>query len=225
MPLEGTTIILLFVATVLVVGLFAYSCMDEAPIKNQGSLTYPKAATATGVNNIPVKATDLDVSLNDEQRKMFSKNSAKNGYKKSNYAEGSRESKNADLDSLFSENNNLVEQSQLGDNGGFTAYDETRGHLSAYLPGSPKSTSDPFTADDYLPKEQSKDWFEVMPEPISVKNRHLINISQAIGINTIGTSNKNASYDLRGNPPNPKFVVSPWMQSSIEPDTNIKGLC
>ena len=64
-----------------------------------------------------------------------------------------------------------------------------------------------------------------MPEAISVKNRHLINVTRAVGINTVGTSHKNGSYDLRGNPPCPKFVVSPWLQSSIEPDLNIKGLC
>ena len=82
-----------------------------------------------------------------------------------------------------------------------------------------------FKLDDLLPQEVHSDWFEVMPEPISVKNRHLINVSKPIGINTIGTSQKNASWDLRGSPPCPKFVVSPWLQSSIEPDTNIKGIC
>ena len=75
-----------------------------------------------------------------------------------------------------------------------------------------------------LPKEVNNDWFDVQPEPVAVKNRHLINVTKPIGINTIGTSKKNASYDLRENVPCPKFTVSPWLQSSIEPDNNIKAM-
>jgi len=84
---------------------------------------------------------------------------------------------------------------------------------------------DIFKSEEYLAKETNQNWFEVPPEPISIKNRHLINISRPIGVNTIGNSLRNPSYDLRGSPPNPKFIVSPWMQSTIEPDLNIKGLC
>ena len=77
---------------------------------------------------------------------------------------------------------------------------------------------------EYLPQEVNDDWFEVQPEPISVKNRHLINITTPIGVNTIGTSLRNASWDIRGTPACPKYVVSPFLNSSIEPDTNLKPL-
>jgi len=83
---------------------------------------------------------------------------------------------------------------------------------------------DIFDVDKFLPKDIRDDWFEVMPEPISVKNRHLINISRPIGINTIGNSLRNPSLDIRGCPSNPKTTVSPWLQSTIEPDINIKPL-
>jgi hypothetical protein len=79
--------------------------------------------------------------------------------------------------------------------------------------------------EELLPKEIKKDWFEVTPEPIRVKDRHLINTTRPVGINTIGTTLKNPSLDIRGAPSCPKYVVSPWMQSSIEPDTNIKPFC
>lgn len=72
---------------------------------------------------------------------------------------------------------------------------------------------------------QDGNWFDSMPESISVKNRHLINITKAVGNNTVGSSLKNPSYDIRGNEACPKFVVSPWLQSSIEPDINIKSWC
>jgi len=45
-----------------------------------------------------------------------------------------------------------------------------------------------------------------------------------IGIDTQGQTLKNASWDLRAAPPNPKFNVGPWLQSTIEPDYNIKPI-
>ena len=45
-----------------------------------------------------------------------------------------------------------------------------------------------------------------------------------IGVNTVGQSLKNPSYDLRSAPACPKFVVSPFLNSTIEPDFNIKSL-
>ena len=44
-------------------------------------------------------------------------------------------------------------------------------------------------------------------------------------VTTINCTLKNPSHDIRGTIANPKFVVSPWMQSTIEPDNNLKSLC
>ena len=76
-----------------------------------------------------------------------------------------------------------------------------------------------YNSANFLPKEMNNDWFEVVPDSISVKNKHLISITRPISINTIGTSLKNSSWDLRACPVNPKTVISPWLQSSIEPAT------
>jgi len=46
-----------------------------------------------------------------------------------------------------------------------------------------------------------------------------------LGIDTVGQSRKNASYDIREAPPNPKFSIGPWNNTTIEPDYNIKSLC
>jgi hypothetical protein len=80
--------------------------------------------------------------------------------------------------------------------------------------------------DDFLPKQENKDWHETI-ETVNVKNSHLLNTYRPVGVNTIGTSNRNASYDLRGNGGaiTPKTVVSPWLQSSIEPSLHQKTLC
>ena len=79
-------------------------------------------------------------------------------------------------------------------------------------------------SEELLPKEEN-DWFDTVPEPIKVKNRHLININRPIGVDTVGSSMKNACRDLRGNIPAPKFVVSPFLNSSIEPDVATVGFC
>ncbi len=79
------------------------------------------------------------------------------------------------------------------------------------------------TDEGLLPVEE-KDWFEDVT-PTKIKNRHLINIYRPVGVNTISTSLKNPSLDIRGAPANPKTVISPFLNSSIEPDHNIRGLC
>jgi len=81
-----------------------------------------------------------------------------------------------------------------------------------------------YDINQFTPKQKNKDWFEVI-DSIDVKNSQLINIYRPIGANTIGSSLKCASRDIRGNVPCPQTVVSPWLQSSVQPDHNIKSLC
>ena len=45
-----------------------------------------------------------------------------------------------------------------------------------------------------------------------------------IGVNTVGSSNKNPNYGIRSEPSNPRTNVSPWNVSTIEPDYNIKPI-
>lgn len=167
-------------------------------------------------------------------RKFDSRNKARRGeFKRSSYSGALRGNLGpSDWADYFEHNNNVIGNSQTGDNDKFLPIDESGGGLAVFKSkgratcGSNQNCEpeDLFDVDKYLPQEVNDDWFEVQPEPISVKNRHLINITKPIGINTIGTSLRNASYDIRGNPACPKFVVSPFLNSSIEPDTNLKPL-
>lgn len=160
--------------------------------------------------------------------KFASKNKSKYfKYTRSNYAEGDRTQDNDDIAKYFNDNNALVENGHNA-NDEYTGRDETNDLYASYTPGQKKPLTDDeiFKADNFLPQEaHNKEWFDVMPEPISIKNKHLINVSRPVGVNTIGNSLRNPSYDIRGTPPCPKFVVSPWQQSTIEPDHNIRGLC
>lgn len=139
-------------------------------------------------------------------------------YKRVSYCAGRRGNLGpSDWQAEFDHNNDIIGSSQVGDNDRFLPVDETNGEFAVFKTtgratcGSNQNCEpeDLFDVDKYLPQEVNDDWFEVMPEPISVKNRHLINITKPIGINTIGSSLRNANYDLRAAPANPKFVVSP----------------
>lgn len=85
-----------------------------------------------------------------------------------------------------------------------------------------------YDAKDFLPKELNDKWFDTdfSQAKYNVNDDKLINTDRyVIGINTVGQSLKNASYDMRGTVANPKFTVSPWNNSTYEPDFNIKPLC
>jgi len=83
-----------------------------------------------------------------------------------------------------------------------------------------------FKAEDYLPKEKNDDWFDTdFAGSLNIENASLINTEKyQIGVNTVGQSLKNPSYDIRGTIPNPKFNVGPFNNSTYEPDFNIKAL-
>ena len=43
-------------------------------------------------------------------------------------------------------------------------------------------------------------------------------------VNTVGQTLRNANRQLRSEPPNPQVKVSPWLQTTIEADTNRRPL-
>jgi hypothetical protein len=70
------------------------------------------------------------------------------------------------------------------------------------------------------PASDDSDWFNVIPKRAPLL-RHGV-----IGVNTVGSSLRHGPRgDLRGDVPNPKIFVNPWLNSTIEPDTNIKDIC
>lgn len=160
----------------------------------------------------------------DTKKKLNWKNKAGSGSSRYNYANGGNSG--SEFDKYFQTNADIVSGGYEQSNNNFNPIDETGGVLASYSgKGQSKHTpEDLFDANKMLPQETKNDWFEVMPEPIQVKNRHLINVTRPTGVNTIGSSNKIANYDLRTAPPCPKMVVSPWMNSSVEQALDMKGL-
>ena len=80
----------------------------------------------------------------------------------------------------------------------------------------------------YLPQEINDKWFDTdfTQAKFKMNNDKLINTDKyVIGVDTVGQSLKNATWDLRGTIANPKYAVSPWNDSTYEPDYNLKALC
>lgn len=130
------------------------------------------------------------------------------GYLNRSYAYGQRESNCYDEGNVenFAEiNPHLMENN---------TYEFDSSHV-----GNNKKLSDEekFDSSLLLPKETKPDWFNDIPYIMSDFDAALANSTRHIGVDTIGTSNRNASQDLRGDPmPIVKFMTGPWNQSSID---------
>jgi len=179
---------------------------------------------------------DYQESDTDLKKKMKTRDSAKDGeYKRSSYSGNKRGNIGpSSWENYFDKNSSVIAGGNTGDNNNFlpsSASDDNQSFALFKSKGRDTCGSnqncepeDLFDIDRYLPQEVNDDWFEVVPEPISVKNRNLVNIVKNIGLGTLGNAKRNTSYDIRGAPACPKYATSPWLNSSIEPDANLKAL-
>lgn len=72
---------------------------------------------------------------------------------------------------------------------------------------------------ELLPNDPNSKWAQVNPMGAGdISGKNFLNAGALIGVNTVGSSLRNASWDLRSEPPNPQVSVSPWLNSTIEPD-------
>ena len=72
---------------------------------------------------------------------------------------------------------------------------------------------------DLLPKDTNSQWAQLNPAGgADFKNVNLLKAGYNIGIDTVGSSLRNANLQVRSEPPNPTSKVSPWMNTTIEPD-------
>jgi len=78
---------------------------------------------------------------------------------------------------------------------------------------------------ELLPNDPNSKWAQVNPMGAGdIAGKNFLNAGALIGVNTVGQSLRNASWDLRSEPPNPQVSVSPWLNSTIEPDVNRRVL-
>ena len=74
---------------------------------------------------------------------------------------------------------------------------------------------DKLSSKDLLPTNTNNQWGNLIPE---LSDKNFLDGGASIGINTVGTCIRNGNQQIRSEPPNPQVIVSPWMQSTIEPD-------
>ena len=79
---------------------------------------------------------------------------------------------------------------------------------------------------DLLPNDANNSWANLNPvSNADLKNVNLLNPTQLVGINTQGSSLRNANLQLRSEPANPRMNTnSPWNISTIETDQFRKAL-
>lgn len=78
---------------------------------------------------------------------------------------------------------------------------------------------------DLLPADANSLYAQVNPSGQgSLADQNFLTAGFHIGINTVGQTLRNANRQLRSEPLNPQVKVSPWMQTTIEPDINRKPL-
>ena len=173
------------------------------------------------LDNIESITEDLDINWNNKNNS--------NTYKPASYLEGERGNNYKELDLQDEYETQMaksIDYSQMNNNDQFVPNDQGNGNYAPYSPSKEEYTvKDLMNSEKLLPQEENKDWFDTVEQPIKVKNRHLININKPIGVDSVASSLKNASWDIRGDIVNPKFAISPFNNSSIEPDINKVGFC
>lgn len=174
--------------------------------------------------------------------KAKSINSAKKyrniSYKDSNYRydfnnDGSPSQTSQDeLNSLY-DDALVFGNNEYNTNGNFTGMsddnDQTYGNanLNDFKPSGPQTQQEKvmqlYNSNEYLPNNNMLDkkltkGFQILDNPVSVSNPNLIPVLKSIPVSSVMGSNKNQTYDIRAEPPCPKTVVSPFLNSSIMPD-------
>jgi hypothetical protein len=97
--------------------------------------------------------------------------------------------------------------------------DEQKVNDNPVLETTSKCNPTNFASVNLLPKENDvvrDDAFEFAPKDLTKIN--FIDAKEKIGENSIGNSLRNANLQLRAEPANPQTPVSPWQNSTIEPD-------
>jgi hypothetical protein len=98
--------------------------------------------------------------------------------------------------------------------------------VGAVVPAAEENATQQLTAEDLLPANDEADiWAETNPEGEgNVADKNFLTAGHHIGVDTVGQSLRNANYGLRSEPPNPREVVSPWMNTTIDADQNRRPL-
>ena len=78
---------------------------------------------------------------------------------------------------------------------------------------------------DLLPTDSNNEWAKLNPTGNGDLNDvNLLKAGYHTGVDTVGNTLRNANLQVRSEPANPTATVSPWMNTTIEPDLQRKPL-
>lgn len=119
--------------------------------------------------------------------------------------------------------NNFQPSEPLGQNAGpAEASGMTSSTSGAESNCARQTVSDP---KDLLPADENTEFSKLNPMGSGdLMNVNLLKAGHHIGINTVGTSLRNANLQLRSEPANPRMDTGPWNNTTIEADNFRKHL-
>jgi hypothetical protein len=111
------------------------------------------------------------------------------------------------------------------------AYTEITSNNANDVNSDPEASCYPrssLTAKDLLPADldaTNSKWSSMNPTTGgAIEDQNLLTAGWTVGVNTVQNSLRNPNLQLRSEPPNPVKPVSPWMISTIGPDTNRRDM-
>ena len=127
----------------------------------------------------------------------------------------------------------VFRNNEYNTNGDFSGFNDDNSqtygnaNLNDFKPSGPQTQQEKvmqlYNSNEYLPNNNLLDTkltkgFQILDNPVAVSNPNLIPVLKSIPVSSVMGSNKNQTYDIRSEPPCPKTVVSPFLNSSIMPD-------
>lgn len=117
---------------------------------------------------------------------------------------------------------NVIESQSLGNNESPANVPNTKNNVQQPEACYPRSR---LTAKDLLSQEANTLFSQVNPSGQGdVDGLNFLTAGAQIGLNSVGTSLRNANRQLRSEPPNPQVKVCPWNISTIGPNLMQKSL-
>lgn len=175
------------------------------------------------------KSKSIDAAPPGSYRKVSYKDS-KYRYDFDNDGSPSQSSQD-ELNSLY-DDALVFKNNEYLNNNGYTGFNELQGNygdanLKDFTPTGKQTQQEKvmalYNSNEYLPNNDLLDnkltkGFQILENPVSVSNPNLIPVLKSIPVSSILGSKRNSTWDIRAEPPCPKTVVSPFLNSSIMPD-------
>ena len=226
--LDSNTLLLIVIGIIIIIAVIYYFNRNNRPIPNHGTINKENSPLSINKNSVPVQRVNAPLGISDsivndlvaDYNKDFN-NSKINGIDPLSSDHGIFNGYGKKKQIQLKETDLPYEDSDEYDERDFS-YKKQK-----FTKRTPEDVKDLFDVNKMLPQEIEEDWFDTEPllTTKKIKGTHLIHPKVHMGVNTISSSLRNGTHDIRGDIANPKIPVSAWGNSTIEPDTNLKGIC